>query len=317
MRCILVAMSTAPASTAAAPGGAAVEADTGLNLVHTGARPEQIRRRELAAFLRSRRERISPEQVGLPSGGRRRTPGLRREEVAQLAAVGVTWYTWLEQARDIQCSPQVLDAVSRALLLDSGERAHLFALAGSADPSAPEVCPTVTPTVQALLTQVSPMPAVVLNSRYDMLAYNPVYSRLIGDLDALEPADRNIMWLAFTDPAWRDGLPDREAALGSMVAKFRAAMADHVAEPVWKTMVKRLQLASPEFAELWRRHDVAATADGTKRFRNAQVGLLHFDFTNLWLGPRPGPRLVVYNPADEETRARVARLHELVTTPQP
>src|ERR1700755_622936 len=110
-----------------------------------------MRRRELAEFLRHRREHIAPEQVGLPRGARRRTPGLRREEVAQLSAVGVTWYTWLEQARDIQVSAQVLDALARALLLDRTERTHLFALGAAADPDPTTPCTTVTPALHGML----------------------------------------------------------------------------------------------------------------------------------------------------------------------
>ncbi len=121
-------------------------------------RPRAARRQELAAFLRSRRERISPSRSGCPAGRRRRTPGLRREEVAQLSAVGVTWYTWLEQARDIQVSVQVLDALARALLLDPTERAHLFRLAGAVDPAPTTDCPAVTPALRALLERIEPYP---------------------------------------------------------------------------------------------------------------------------------------------------------------
>ncbi|MGF1425721.1 helix-turn-helix transcriptional regulator [Kitasatospora sp. LaBMicrA B282] len=287
---------------------AARTATAPLELVHSTARPDQARRHELAAFLRSRRERISPDQVGLPSGGRRRTPGLRREEVAQLAAIGVTWYTWLEQARDIQVSVQVLDAIARGLLLNAGEREHLFVLAGATDPTPAKVCPVVTPALRALLDQLDPMPACVINPRYDLIAYNNAYRRLVIDLDDVPLEDRNLMWLAFTNPAWRVALLDWEQAARAMVGRFRAAMADHVAEPPYKTLLKKLLLASPEFTELWERHDVAVTGDGQKRFLNARVGLLNFDFTNLWLGPRPGYRMIGYAPADLETRARVARL---------
>ena len=130
-----------------------------------------IRRRELAAFLRSRRERISPEQIGVPPGGRRRTPGLRREEVAQLAGVGVTWYTWLEQGRDINPSELVLESIARTLLLDRHEQEHLFALAGLAarGPSS-ELATPLPAAVQVLLDQLDPLPAGVLNARYDILA---------------------------------------------------------------------------------------------------------------------------------------------------
>jgi len=286
-------------STAAAP----------LALVHSAAKPDEVRRRELAAFLRSRRERISPEQVGLPAAGRRRTPGLRREEVAQLAAVGVTWYTWLEQSRDIQVSPQVLDAIARALLLGPNERSHLFSLAETQDPAPITMCPTITPAITTIMEAMEPLPVVAANSRCDVLAYNRTYRHLITDLDAVPIEDRNFMWLAFTDPVWKQVLLDREQAVAAMVAKFRGAMADHVAEPGWKALVKRLRLASPEFDALWQRHEVGLASHGEKRFLNPHVGLLHFEFTHLWLGPRVSTRVTTYTPADDETRDRIERLH--------
>ncbi|MFI6443652.1 helix-turn-helix transcriptional regulator [Kitasatospora sp. NPDC050543] len=274
-----------------------------------------VRRRDLAAFLRSRRERISPEQVGLPVTGRRRTPGLRREEVAQLAAVGVTWYTWLEQSRDIQVSTQVLDAVARALLLDPSERAHLFVLAGAEDPSPVLECPTVTPGVRVMLDQMSPMPAAAINSRYDILAHNRAYTHLVGDLDALAPENRNLMWLAFTPSRFRDTLVDVEVAREGMVARFRAAMADRGAEPAWKSLLTRLRQASPDFEAAWERHEVSRIANGVKHFLVPEAGLLHFDYTSFWLGPGAGGRVVVYTPRDEETRERLAFLDRFAGRP--
>ncbi|KUJ70650.1 XRE family transcriptional regulator [Streptomyces albus subsp. albus] len=270
------------------------------------------RRTELAAFLRSRRERITPEQVGLPRGRRRRTPGLRREEVAQLSAVGVTWYTWLEQARDIQVSAQVLDALARALMLDRSERAHLFALGGAADPAPNSECTGVTPALRALLDQLDPFPACLQNSRFDILAHNTTYGRLMCDLDALPPEDRNCMWLAFTNEEWRATLVDRDETVRAMAAKFRGSMAEHLAEPPWKALLARLQEASPEFREIWDRHEVLRPGDRTKYYRQAQVGLLRLTYTGLWTAPGPGPRIVTYTPGDEESRARLERLHALV-----
>ncbi|WP_225844709.1 helix-turn-helix transcriptional regulator [Streptomyces sp. HPF1205] len=270
------------------------------------------RRRELASFLRSRRERISPEQVALPPGRRRRTPGLRREEVAQLAAVGVTWYTWLEQARDIQVSGQVADAIARALMLDRNERRHLFTLAGAADPHPDLECPGMSPAVGVMLDQLEPLPSAVFNSRYDVIAYNRTYGRLVTDLDALPFEDRNVMWLAFTDPLWKERMLDREENIRVMAAKFRAAMAEHLAEPAWKALLKRLQQSSPDFRQMWERHEVLQPAGHVKRYLNPHVGLLAFDFTHLWLGPQNGPRLTTYTPADATTRERLERLHELI-----
>ncbi|GGU85848.1 DNA-binding protein [Streptomyces litmocidini] len=272
----------------------------------------EVRRHELAAFLRSRRERITPEQVGLPRGRRRRTPGLRREEVAHLSAVGVTWYTWLEQARDIQVSPQVLDALAGALLLDPTERSHLFALAGHADPHPEAACPVVTPTLRRLLDQLEPVPAAVQNSRYDFLAHNRTFGQLFCDLDSLPREDRNSLWLAFTNEDFRASVTDLPEVMRALAGKLRAAMAEHLAEPAWKELVRRLEEASPEFRELWARHEVVAPGGRVKVIRNARVGLLSFEHTNLWLGPNAGTHLVTYVPVDDATHAGVARLLDLV-----
>ena len=284
-------------------------------LTATSPDPQTLRRRELAAFLRSRRERLTPEQLGLPEFGRRRTPGLRREEVAAHAGVGVTWYTWLEQARDINVSDQVLDAIARTLLLDPHERAHLFTLAGS--PLA-EVGPDVMPvpdSVHQLMAKLSPYPTCVTNGRYDLLAYNQAYLGLVGDLDELPFDERNTMWLAFTNDRWKGCLMDRERAIQRMVGQYRAAMADHVGEPAWKCLVKRLQEASPEFAELWKRHDIAVPENLNKRFAHPQLGTLRFTYTNLWLSQRLGVRLVSYTPDDIETETALNRIATIVPRP--
>ncbi|KOU07410.1 XRE family transcriptional regulator [Streptomyces sp. NRRL F-5755] len=272
-----------------------------------------VRRGELAAFLRSRRERITPEQVGLPRGPRRRTPGLRREEVAHLSAVGVTWYTWLEQARDIHVSPQVLDAVARALQMDRAERGHLFALAGAADPVRGTECAVVTQSMRQMLDQLAPFPAVVQNSRFDILAYNSTYGRLLCDLDALPEEDRNCMWLAFTNADWRASLVELDKTLCVMAAKFRASMAGHVAEPAWKALVARLEAASSEFREIWARQEVVRPVSHSKIFRHKEVGLLRLSATGLWTGPNHGPRMLTYTPDDEESRERLERLQALIS----
>ncbi|MEU6816961.1 helix-turn-helix transcriptional regulator [Streptomyces sp. NPDC046860] len=270
----------------------------------------EIRRHELAAFLRSRRERITPEQVGLPRGARRRTPGLRREEVAQLSAVGVTWYTWLEQARNIQVSVQVLDALARTLMLDPSERAHLFRLAGATDPTPAAVCPSITPALRATLRQMEPFPAAVQNSRYDILAYNRTYARLLCDMDAIAPEDRNCVLLAYSNPEWRSSIVHLDETLRLMAARLRASLAGHLGEPAWKMLLKRLQ-AYPEFREHWERYEVVGNRSKTKEFLNPHVGLLTLEHTDLWLSPDQGPRIVIYPPRNEESRERLEKLHAM------
>ncbi len=275
-------------------------------------RPGEIRRHELAGFLRSRRERITPEEVGLPRGRRRRTPGLRREEVAHLSAVGVTWYTWLEQARDIQVSAQVLDALARTLRLDAPERAHLFGLAGAIDPTPAASCTTLTPEILSLIAKLEPIPACVQNSRYDILAYNSTYRLLLCDLDKIPPEDRNWMLLAFTHEGWRSSISGLDDVLRTMAAKFRSGMAEHLGEPAWKLVLRRLTEESAEFRELWERHEVVRSVPSkVKHFDNPYVGPLSVVHTDLWLGRDCGARMVTYTPADETTRERLAELQEL------
>jgi transcriptional regulator with XRE-family HTH domain len=267
-----------------------------------------VRRRELGTFLRSRRERVKPEDVGLRPMRRRRTPGLRREEVAQLAGVGVTWYTWLEQGRDINPSAQVLHAISRTLQFDTSEHTHLFRLAGVPVTTIANQCLDLCPTAQPLIDQLDPFPAIVVNDRLDLLAYNSAYASFFGDLDAIPIEDRNMLWLVFTHPDWERCIVDRDEVLGRMVAEYRAGMVEHLDDPAWKSLVARLQAASPEFTSLWERHDVQAVEGRLKRALHPALGLLHLEYTNLWLNQRLGTRIVAFTPADDETRRRLESL---------
>lgn len=277
----------------------------------------ELRRDELGRFLRTRRERITPDQVGLPNGGRRRTPGLRREEVAQLAGVGISWYTWLEQARDVQPSAAVLDAIARALLLDQHERRHLFLLAGTVDPAGGGTerdANAIPPEVRSMLAQVEPYPAVVQSARFDLLAYNTTYRHLVFDLDAIPLEDRNLVWLAFCNRQWQDGIfgSSWAAAADRIVAHLRAAYSEHVGDSSWKWLINRLKDASPEFAQRWERHDIAQPDSVTKTFANPIVGPMTFSFTHLWLSRTRDTRLAIYVPVDDDTRAALDRFYESV-----
>jgi transcriptional regulator with XRE-family HTH domain len=270
-------------------------------------RSEPARRTELAAFLRSRRERIRPEEAGFAPHTRRRTPGLRREEVAQLAGVGVTWYTWLEQGRDINVSTQVLDAVARTLRLDRIERSHLYTLAGAALSRSTVDCSVISPAVKRMLHQVSPYPACVLNQRYDVLAYNEPFRSIGRDLDERPVEDRNLLWLTFADPDWRCVFADGEDTRPYMVAQYRAAMARHLGEPAWQQLTTRLLAASPEFAGMWARHDIAGPNTKVKLW-SSPAGLLRLEPVNLWFGQDNAVRLIVYTPADDETAVLLNKL---------
>jgi transcriptional regulator with XRE-family HTH domain len=280
--------------------------ETGTTLRRSG---DEERRREVAAFLRTRRERLAPQDVGLPPGYRRRTPGLRREEVAQLSGVGVTWYTWIEQGRPVNASAQVLEAIARTLRLDRFERSHLFTLAGVADP-ATTVVEACEPALHDLVSAIDPYPALIVSARYDILAWNRAEAALKGDYSLLPERFRNLMWLIFTQPAWRQLLVDH-GDVAHLVARFRAAMAEHIGEPAWTELVQELCSVSEEFAELWERHDVAGGTSHIKQYLHPEVGLVRLVATSLSLSDRPGVRLVASTPADDQARAALTKLSEI------
>ena len=269
------------------------------------------RRPELAAFLRSRRARIAPQDVGLAPGVRRRTPGLRREEVAQLAGVGVTWYTWLEQGRPINASPQVLDAVARTLRLDPAEREHLFQLAGMPFVPAAEGTPQaagVGEDVQRVLDALLPLPAAVYNSRYDVLGENALYHALFGPPGRPRGARRNVLWGLLSGQATRCPLVFAEDELKIMVATVRAAYGSHVGDPVWERFVAELSSVSPKFARMWASGDVVPPGPRTKTFRHREEGLIRLRSESFSVNGLPETRMVVYLPGDAETQAKVERL---------
>jgi len=275
-----------------------------------------FRRDELRAFLRSRRARLSPADVGLPAdGARRRTPGLRREELAALAGVGVSWYTWLEQGRDIHPSPEVLDALARALRLDAAERATLFALArtelpllnGSGD----------TPGVegddgQALLVSLveglHPSPAYLLGPMTRILAWNPAASVLFGSPDHLSPERRSLLWMLLIDPAEARSNPGREGTARQTVARFRTEYARHAGEPAYEQFIAELGEHSPWFAQWWDEHEVTDTQRGTKTLEHPTLGALRLHHAQTVPTGSPDLRLTIYAPADAATRAALATL---------
>ena len=278
-----------------------------------GTGSEKARRMEFAAFLRSRRERISPHQAGFRVTDRRRTPGLRREEVAELAAVGVTWYTWLEQGRPVRASAQVLQAIADALHLDPGERAYLFTLAGVAQPAGEPEIADIPPFLHALIRQLEPFPAAVQNARWEVLAFNRGYDGLLG-LNAVPEADRNALLLYFTDPARRRQWLEWEDNAPRLVSQFRAAMARHVTEPAWQQLLERLRRSTPDFDRLWQQHDVGVYTNTATHFQHRVVGRLGLIRFHLWAEPREDGLLAAgYTPADAATAVKLRRLPALST----
>jgi transcriptional regulator with XRE-family HTH domain len=275
-----------------------------------GGTKTSARRTELAAFLRARRERITPEDVGLPVGTRRRrTAGLRREELAQLAGVGVTWYTWLEQGRPINASVQVLDAIARTLKLDGTERGHLFRLAdvpGAAGPAGCEEC-SLPPEVQLILDSV-PYPASVLTERFDLIAWNEIYASLFPRLVGTPASERNILLSCLTGPACCCPVPEKNAYIATLIAQLRNAYGKHVGDPAWAHFTRRLEALSPMFAEIWAAHDVAQPTTQTNRFRHPTLGELTTKSTGFVVTTTPGARMVIYTPDDAHSEHAIARL---------
>ena len=289
------------------------EQETGDVMVGT---TTQRRRPELAAFLRSRRARVTPADVGMPPGLRRRTPGLRREEVAQLSGVGVTWYTWLEQGRPINASAQVLDAVSRTLRLDPPEREHLYRLAAVPFEPVPEsLTRRVDPEVQGILDALEPLLAVVYNARYDILAANAAYRDLFVVPETLGIGVRNVLWTLFSVPEETCPVVHRERELPRMVATLRSAYGRHVGEPAWEEYIRALSAASPYFAELWASGEVRPPGPRVKTFRHWAVGEIRMTSQSLSVDGMPECRIVVYTPEDEETREAATRLRKHTENP--
>jgi len=270
-------------------------------------RADTSRRAELGGFLKTRRAGLRPEDVGLPPGPRRRTPGLRREEVALLAGVGVSWYTWLEQGRPINASSQVLDAVARTLQLDGAERWHLYRLA-EAMPLRSWASATVIPhAVGDVLRTLDPLPAVLINSRFDLIETNDAHEEMFWNWHSLPCVHKNLLWCAVTEPRAREMLLNYGEEIPHMVARLRAAYAQHVGDPEWEEDIRRLASLSPEFAELWARHEVAGPAARTLRFRHPEAGPMTFTRTELDVSALADLRIAVYSPLDDDTRGRLPR----------
>ena len=270
------------------------------------------RRMELSAFLRSRRARLSPEDVGLRSGQRRRTPGLRREELALLAGVGVTWYTRLEQGQPINVSIQVVDAIARTLRLSDAEREHLYHLAEVPSPTLPSDSVELGPNTQMILDSIGTLPAAIYSSKYDVLAWNALYAALFPGLVRTPVPYRNVLWDVFTTQACCSPWLNRAEGLPQMVATLRAAFGRPVDAPPWTEFVRQLSRRSDEFAQMWASHEVAALGTHRKVFRHFAVGELAMETSSFAVSTTTEARLVVYTPMDDISMERMLRLPQTV-----
>ena len=279
-----------------------------------------LNRGELATFLRTRRDRLRPADVGLPSVGRRRTPGLRRQEVAQLAGISVDYYIRLEQARGPHPSRQVLTAIARALMLTGPEREYLFRLADENPPPAAAPSREISPGIRNLLDSLPDTPAYVVDAKYDVLAWNALATHFVGDLSAVPEQDRNMIRWVFRLPAtalpWTD--PETVRFTRSTVADLRASYARYPGDRGIGELVTELLGVSAEFARMWEAHEVASSRPIIKRMVHPQAGPLEFECQILHI-PGTGQRLIVYcaapGSATQAAFRRLARLPGPVLVP--
>ena len=257
-------------------------------------RPTTEQRREFGAFLSSRRARLQPKEFGLPEGTRR-TPGLRREEVAVLAGVSVSWYTWLEQGRDIQPSAEALSRIAKVLKLDRIESAHLFALS-SLDAPHVEGGGGLSDGLEMLVRAINPIPAYIRNTRLDILAWNDAIADLFVDYGSLQPHERNTLRLLFLYIPYRTQILEWEQMARGMISAFRAARAQARDKAPFDSLVEELSEQSPEFRDWWQDTEVKGFEEGSKRMRHPDGGIVEFTYVALTPEGRPDLSLVTYIP---------------------
>lgn len=261
----------------------------------------------LGVFLRDRRQRLDPAALGF--GGRRRTPGLRREEVAQRAHISATWYTWLEQGRGGAPSPRVLDSLAEALMMTEAEREHLFLVAiGRPPKSRAAGRDGISRRLQRFLDAMPVIPATIATSTWDIIGWNRAAQLALTDYAALPPGERNILRRMFLDPTTRAAQIDWESVARFLVATFRAETArageaDRAAE-----LVTELTGKSDDFARMWIENDVHTTGEGAKTIRHAVVGEITFEFSSFAIDGRPDLKMMIYNPAGDRDLEKMRQL---------
>ena len=266
---------------------------------------------ELAAFLRAQRARLRPADVGLPEDshpGRRRTPGLRREEVAEIAGVSVTWYTWLEQGRNISASEQVIDAVARALRLDPDQRRHIRGLAGlSTAPGETDVHDAL-PRLQRLVDAAAPSIASVYDRHFDYVVWNIPYQRLRHDPSTVPASRRNLLWMMFGDEENRSRLVRWEPAARAVLSQFRAAAGQRPGDPRFATLVAELSQVSPEFREWWAEYPIRSFRPATIAVDHPGTGMIELEMFQLRPVEHPDMLLVLQVPRGRDALQRVTSL---------
>jgi transcriptional regulator with XRE-family HTH domain len=271
--------------------------------------PDLAAAAQLGKLLRARREDLAPADVGLPAGRRRRTPGLRREEVADLASISTTYYALLEQGRARHPSPQVIDALATALGLVPSERAYLHALAAgeSSAPPAHQARETLAPGVAELVARLDPHPTYVTGRRWDVLSSNRAARALWTDWPALAEPDRNLLLWMFAAPQAREVFVDWEHEAAAQLGRFRTAAALHLTDPGFGELIDRLLATGPKASAFWKRHDIVPLGGGRKRLRHPELGEITLQHVVLQVAENPDHKLVTFAPTPSD-ELRIAAL---------
>ena len=258
---------------------------------------EKQRYKELGDFLKTRRAKILPSEVGISEGLRRRTPGLRREEVAYLAGVGLTWYTWLEQGRAIKVSAGVVESLSRVLMLDEQERIHIYTLAGQALPT--DIIPyqgTVSPILQHVLDNLVLSPSFIMDVRWNIIAWNKAASAVFTDFSKINVHKRNMVWMMFKYDDYKKLFIDWEFHAQGMLARFRSTIGQYIEDPWLVEFIEELKNESEEFNLWWSRHDVQRNSQLYKKLKHPIVGELVFEFCSFDVSDNSNLKLIVNTP---------------------
>ncbi|WP_025721348.1 helix-turn-helix transcriptional regulator [Paenibacillus sp. 1-18] len=262
---------------------------------------QEEKRKELGKFLKSRRSKLTPELFGLPVGARRKVKGLRREELAQIAGIGLTWYTWLEQGKNIQASTQVLERLVTVMQLNTEERNHLYKLALGQLPveQTASIEASLIPIVQNFINEYERCPAYVTDQRWDILLWNKAGERVFGDFGKMDKKERNAIWRCFASPAYRNLIGDWESHAKRLLAQFRLTSTPYVGEGWFKDLVAELMEISLDFRQWWPRYDILGTPTGKKKINHPHVGTLVMEHITFRVYDAPELRLTVYRPLEE------------------
>jgi transcriptional regulator with XRE-family HTH domain len=272
---------------------------------------DKERRRELGDFLKVRRARMSPQDFNLPVGPRRKAKGLRREEVSQLAGIGITWYTWLEQGRDIQVSSEVLESISRVFKLNKAEKEHLFLLGNQPLPSitVQSGMENIDRVIKKLLSQLEHCPTYVTDEKLNIVSWNKAAVMVFGDFYKMDERNRNAVWRCFTSKEYQKLFLNWEDHAQRLIAQFRLAYTRFVGDEWFKIMIRELTEKSPQFGKWWSNHEVLGTPCGKKTLIHPLVGEMVMDHITLQVYDAPELKLTIYQPRQEkETEEKIKQL---------